>query len=172
MLHPERGEVVLKAALCAVLLVLAVEAHGQSGLRVLGGGLELTHDYGVLFGIPIGDGPFSVEGQVGPGGAGGSLSIAWPMTRRDSRDQGVSWFVNAGMGRYFTSADPGTPVGGVFTMIGGLRMVTNGAGYFHFARDGGLTLEAGLGIYQDVDRTVTGEKKRGTAGRLAVGWQF
>lgn len=161
-----------RGACVAALLMMAAQAQGQSGLRVLGGGLELTHEYGVLFGIPIGDGPFSVEGEVGPGGAGGTLSVAWPMTRRDSRDQGVSWFVNAGLGRYFTSADPGTPVGGVFTMIGGFRLVTNGAGYFHFARDGGLTFEAGLGIYQDVDRSVTGESKRGTAGRLAVGWEF
>ncbi|HZH40906.1 MAG TPA: hypothetical protein VFD85_07835 [Gemmatimonadales bacterium] len=55
---------------------------------------------------------------------------------------------------------------------GGFRIVTNGGSRIRFARSGGLTFEAGLGIYSDFDRVVAGEPKRGTAGRLAVGWQF
>lgn len=98
--------------------------------------------------------------------------MSWGFGPRDIDDQGIKWFVNAGLGRYFTSANPGTPVGGVFTMMGGFRFVTNGGSRIRFAREGGLTIEAGLGIYSDFDRTVTGESKRGTAGRLAIGWQF
>ena len=41
-----------RGACVAALLMMAAQAQGQSGLRVLGGGLELTHEYGVLFGIP------------------------------------------------------------------------------------------------------------------------
>lgn len=136
------------------------------------GYLELTHPYGLLVGLPLGEGPFSLEGQVGPGGAGGTFGLAWAFGPRTAGDQGMLWFLNAGLGRYFTSANPGTPVGGVFTVMGGFRFVTNGGSRLRFTRDGGLTFEAGLGVYQDFDRVVTGESKRGTAGRLAVGWEF
>ncbi|HWH02165.1 MAG TPA: hypothetical protein VN674_00620 [Gemmatimonadales bacterium] len=160
-----------KGVCVAVLVMIATEARGQD-FRAALGYLELTHPYGLLVGLPLGDGPFDIEGQVGPGGAGGSLGVAWAFRRQDASDQGIKWFVNAGLGRYFTSANPGTPVGGVLTLIGGLRIVTGGAGQLRFAREGGLTLEAGFGVYQDVDRTVAGESKKGYAGRLAVGWQF
>ncbi|HYK09610.1 MAG TPA: hypothetical protein VEV39_02300 [Gemmatimonadales bacterium] len=149
-------------------------AQGQSGFRVLVGGLELTHEYGLLFGVPLGDGPFSVEGQVGPGGAGGSLSLSWPLTSRDSRDQGLSWFVNAGLGKYFTSASPGTPVGGVLTMIGGIRFMTGGgAGLLpRFTNEGGLTIELGGGFFQTIGGANPDGVKKGAAGRLAIGWEF
>lgn len=163
----------MKRALFALLLITGAEAHGQSGFRVLVGGLELTHEYGILFGLPLGEGPFSVEGQVGPGGAGGSLSLAWPLTSRDSRDQGMSWFVSAGLGRYFTSASPGTPVGGVLAMIGGVRLVTGGGGLIpQFTREGGLTIELGGGFFQTIGGASPGGDHKGPAGRLAVGWEF
>ena len=159
-----------------LLLILgSTAARAQSGLRVVAGGLELTHEYGVLFGFPLGEGPFSLEGQVGPGGAGGSLAFAWPFGPRDSRDardQGLMWFVSAGLGPYFRSSSPGAPVGGVAAMIGGLRLVTGGGDRFRFATEGGLTLEAGLGFFQTIATAGPGGEKRGTAGRLAIGWQF
>lgn len=160
-----------RACIAALVMLAATEARGQD-FRAALGYLELTHPYGLLVGLPLGDGPFNIEGQVGPGGAGGSLGVAWAFGRQDAGYHGIKWFVNAGLGRYFTSANPGTPVGGVFTLIGGLRVVTGGTGQLRFAREGGLTLEAGFGVYQDVDRTVTGESKKGYAGRFAMGWQF
>lgn len=161
----------MKAVLFAFALVTSTAAHGQN-FRMSLGYLELTHPYGLLVALPLGEGLFNLEGQVGPGGAGGTLGLSWGFGPRDTPDQGLKWFLNAGLGRYFTSANPGTPVGGVFTFMGGLRFVTNGGTRFRFSREGGLTFEAGLGIYQDVDRVVTGESKRGTTGRLAIGWQF
>jgi len=151
----------MKAAFLALGLVAATAAHAQD-FRVSVGYLELTHPYGLLVGLPLGGGLFNLEGQVGPGGAGGTLGLSWGFRLGDPADQDMKWFLNAGLGRYFTSANPGTPVGGVLTVMGGLRYVPNS----------GLTFEAGLGVYQDIDRAVTGESKRGTAGRLAIGWQF
>lgn len=161
----------MKAVCVTMLLLVGAEVRGQD-FRASMGYLELTHPYGLLVGLPLGDGPFEIEGQVGPGGAGGSFGVAWAFRRQDAGYQGIKWFVNAGLGRYFTSANPGTPVGGVFTLIGGLRVVTGGEGQLHFADHGGLTFEAGFGLYRDFDRTVTGESKNGYAGRLSVGWQF
>ena len=171
MLRRSRGTGTILRAVGGLLLVVATQAPAQN-FRMALGYLELTHPYGLLVSLPLGEGPFNIEGQVGPGGAGGTLGLAWGFGRHDIDEQGIKWFLNAGLGRYFTSANPGTPVGGVFTLMGGFRIVTNGGSRIRFARSGGLTFEAGLGIYSDFDRVVAGEPKRGTAGRLAVGWQF
>lgn len=157
------------------LLLLALTGAGaqaQGDLRVLVGGLELTHPYGVLLGLPLGDGPFSLEGQVGPGGAGGSLNLAGPLGPGNDRGEGVRWFVSAGIGPYFQDSNPGRPVGGVYTVIGGLRLVTGGGDRFRFSDRGGLTLEAGLGVFQTTGGPNPSGLRRGVAGRLAAGWQF
>lgn len=144
------------------MLLGAAAASAQSDLRLLVGGLELTHEYGILVGMPLGEGPFSLEGQVGPGGGGGSLNLAGRMLGSQEGREAVSWFVSAGIGAYFTTSSPGQPKGGAYTLIGGLRMVSKV----------GLALEAGLGGFQTLGERSPGGLRRGAAGRLAAGWQF
>jgi len=150
----------------------AAPARAQGDLRVLVGALELTHEYGALLGLPLGDGPFSLEGQLGPGGAGASLNLAWPLGPHDDRGDGAMWFVSAGIGPYFQDSNPGHPVGGVYTVIGGLRLVIGGGEHFHITDQGGLTFEAGLGVFQTTAGLNPGGRRNGPAGRLAVGWEF
>src|SRR5690348_13394721 len=119
VLRRSRGTGTILRAVGSLLLVVATQAHAQN-YRMALGYLELTHPYGLLVSLPLGEGPFNIEGQVGPGGAGGTLGLAWGFGRHDIDEQGIKWFLNAGLGRYFTSANPGTPVGGVFTLMGGL----------------------------------------------------
>ncbi|HTY05621.1 MAG TPA: hypothetical protein VMC86_03810 [Gemmatimonadales bacterium] len=163
----------MKVARGILLVILAgTPARAQNALRVEIGGLELAHEYGLLLGLPLGDGPFNIEGQLGLGGAGGSLSLAWPLGPRDDRSQGVMWFVSAGAGPYFRDSDIGDPQGGVYTLIGGLRMVTGGGDRIRFASEGGLTFEAGVGFFQTTGARNPDGKRKGVAGRLAVGWTF
>lgn len=144
------------------MLLGAGEAVGQSDLRVLVGGLELTHQYGLLVAMPLGEGPFSLEGQAGPGGGGGSLNLSGRVLGPAGTRQGVMWFVSGGIGAYFTASSPGRLDGGAYTLVGGLRAVSAV----------GLALEAGLGGFQTLGARNPDGRRRGVAGRLAVGWQF